>query len=1350
MIALLALVTGCSVAPVATTSKNGSGTSAAPGAAAVSGVVYGGQQAIIGAQVYVLAVSTNGSGQPSTSLMNNVAGDTTKGVNGWYYVPTVANGEFSIKAADYTCTTGQQVYLYSVGGNPQVAGTNVDAALMAVLGKCTAPGTFTGMPAHLVMNEVTTVAAAYALAGFAKDATDISGPNSATAAIANAAAAAGNLVYLGTGLPLTTTPAGNGTVPSAEIITLADILGACVNSGVTSNPPPSGSNCDTLFKNATDNGQSGGTEPTDTASAAINIAHYPGNNVAALWGLTSGLGAGAAFNGGLGAQPNDFTIAVTYSDASLSGGSGVAVDSAGNVWVANHSSSSITELSTQGTFSSYTDANLQSPNGIAIDGSGNIWTTSAGNNKLNTFNPGSHTFTSSSSSGLGGLNTPVGIAAESSGKIWVSNQSGNSLSEFNADGTAVSGSPFANGGLQGPYGIATDGYGNIWAANLAGGSGNSISELSGADGSAVGGSPFTGGGLNQPSQIAIDAGENVWVANQGGALSEFAHAGTPVTSFSGVGGLNQPFAIAVDGANQVWVGNYGGNSISEFNSSGALSPSSGYVAESPNALNHPWAMAVDASGNLWVVNNGTTALTEFVGLASPVAATPLSTQVFNLQITTASLPNGTVGTTYSTQLGAIGGTRPYTWAQTGGTSLSNWGLSLNTSTGAIGGTPSGAASGASLTFTVTDANSFQTSVTLSLTITQNTSVTVTSITPRNAGITIHQTQSVSAATSDGSGIVWSATAGSFSSNTSASGAAVIYTPPATHGVYVITATAASNSGSSRTANVGVTDLGSVSTYHNDNARDGQNLQEYALTPSNVNSGNTPATFGKLFSCTVDSPIYTQPLWVGNVSVGGTPHNVVFVATTNDSLYAFDADTAPCTQLWHVNLLDTSHGGNPITPEAPVPSGTTGFLVGNGDGDIQPTTGVIGTPVIDTTSSTLYVVSKSYISGPTFYQRLHAIDITTGSEKFSGPASITSSLTYPCTKNCTTVAFDPGQENQRAALALANNTVYVAWGAHEDHTPYYGWIAGFTANDLSQAPTVFNDAPDVSVSTPGSGIWLSGGAPAIDSSGNLYFTTGNGPFDANSGTAPNHDYGDAAIKLSSTLTLQSYFASPTLGPTDGTSDQDMGGGGITIIPNGTNPPILVNGSKDSYLFVLNSSSLGGYSDTAAQEINVGNQVFGTGAYWNSTYYIAPQFKPMEGFSVSSGLLSTTPALKSTDATFSFPGSSPSISAAGSDTSSGILWAQDNSKFCTPSTTSACGPAILYAYRATALGTSLWNSAAGTGLGGISNAAGNAMKFTVPTVANGKVYVSTRGTGNSTSAAGTDDTTVGELDVYGLLP
>ena len=1393
---LLALVTGCSVAPVATTSKNGTGTTPAPTPAStrttVNGVAFGGQQPILGAQVYMLAVSTSGSGQLSISLLQDTSDTSgTNSVNNWFYVTTQAGGRFTVAGTDYSCSN-QSVYLYALGGNPQVAGTNVDAGLMAPLGTCDSSGNFSGLTGNVVMNEITTVAAAYALAGFATNAQHVSGPSSATAAIANAMVTAGRLVDVSTGMPRGSTASVN--IPGSEIVSLANILGACVNTGVTSNPPPSGSNCDTLFTNATNNGQNGGPEPTDTASAAINIAHYPGNNVPTLYGLISAVGGGAAFNsGGLSAQPNDFTLALTYTDTSLNGSVGVAIDSSGDAWVANHSSSMLTEVTPPGAISSYSDANLNQPNGIAIDNSGSVWTTNGGNNTLSAFNPNTHTFATASG---GGLDTPEGIAADGSGYLWVANQSGNSLSQFKGSafgagsGTAVSSNPngYQGGGLDNPFGIAIDGGGNVWAADLIG-SPSRISEMQGATGTSPGTaiSPAggdTGAGLaTNPSQVAVDSAENIWVTSQGGSLTEFNNAGAQLATISGgAGGLSTPFALAVDGASNVWVGNYGGGSISEFSSNGAtitaLSPASGYHSEV--ALNHPWSIAIDPSGSVWVADDSSVGLTEFVGAASPVASAPLVNQPFNLQITTTSLPQGMEGTPYSATLQAIGGMKPYTWSQTGGTALSAWGLSLNTATGVISGTPTAPITNVQLTFQVTDASSPQLmqSITLGLTIADGgDNVSLTGITPRNAGITINQTLSISATASDGGNVQWSATGGSFSSTTSASGVPVTYTPPAT-GTYVITAAAADNTGSTLSSTVGVTDLSGVLTYHNDNNRDGANVQEYALTPSSV----ATSTFGKLFSCTVDSPIYTQPLWVPNVTVGGKARNVVIVATTNDSLYAFDADGTSCTQLWRSSLIDSNHGGT--AGEVPVPSGPPtcvqgstlpAYCVGAGGGDIEPTTGVIGTPVIDPSSHTIYVVSKSVIeSSPyPFYQRLHAISMADGSESVT-PLTITGGtgagqISFPGSGDRgTTDGFNAQTSNQRCALALdsTNHVVYVSWAGHEDTPPYYGWVVGFNTSDLSVA-YVYNANPNqqpnaASTSKGGAGIWMSGGAPAIDAAGNLYVITGNGTIDANSATAPNNDYGDSLLKLTpnadKTLHVADFFTPPYASKDNTSKDDDFGSGGTVVLVSlpGTPSSLLIGGGKagplngstpqSGYFYVLNGTSLGGYNGTPWQQVYTGSKepIFGTGAFLKAsvgstvgTYYTSAQYQALQAYSLSSTteqltLLTTASAPAGG---FGFPEPTPAVSASG--TTNGIVWALDNSQYCT-SQSPGCGPAVLYAYNAATL-AELWNSTMGTG-----NTAGNAMKFVVPTIANGKVYVSTRGAGTE------NDTTTGELDVYGLLP
>jgi len=1327
----LILVTGCAVAPVVSPVSPVTST----GSAAVKGIVHGGQQPIQGAQVYLYAVSTGGSGQASTSLLNNNAQGA-----GPYYVTTDTNGNFSIAANQYSCTSGQQVYVYSIGGNPQAGGgINSAAGLMAVLGQCGANSAFSSLPPQILVNEVTTVAAAYALAGFATDATHIAGSNST--GLANAAASAANLASLATGQALTSTPASNGTVPQTEIFTLADILASCINESTAGN-------CTTLFSNAM---STTGTTPADTATAAINIAHSPGANVTALFNLAT---ATTPFPK-LASAPNDWTIAVTYTGGGLSGVTELAIDGSGNVWVTNSNNNSISKFSPLGvaisSSSGYTGG-LNTPFGIAISAAGNVWVTNsapsgAGSNSISEFsNTGSPLFSSASASG--GLNNPFGIAIDGNGHLWVANHGNSTISEFDSSGNVISGSPFSGGGLDDPDGIALDNSGHIWTANL-GASPGSISEF-GSSGAISGGSGYTGGGLHGSDFVAVDtANGHLWVSNNSGnSISEFNLSGSAISGASGDtgGGVSSPHGIAVDGFGNVWVANiaYPG-SVSEFSKTGsAITGSGGYTdGSSGNLLDEPASIAVDGSGNVWVGDDGNSKLTEFVGAAGPVV-TPTTVTATPLSITTTSLPNGMEGTPYSATLVANGGATPYTWSLTSGTLPS--GLSLNTATGAITGTPQAAVTATPLTFMVIDANSQNQSVNLTLTITAGSGMTV-AITPKRAGITTVQTLSLIPTTNDSAGVDWSASGsgcngsgcGTFSAGNTTNGVLVTYTPPSTPGVYTITATSASETAVTASATVGVTNLAGVFTYHNDVSRDGANTQEYALTTSNVAAG----TFGKLFACTVDGAIYTQPLWVPNLTVSSATHNVILVATTNDSLYAFDADASPCNSLWRANLIDSNHGAN--AGEIAVPSAcaeTSGNdCVGQGGGDIAPEVGVIGTPVIDPSTNTLYVVSKSVIaSGPTFYQRLHAIDITTGNEKFSGPVVING--TFPGTGDGgTTTTFAPREQNQRASLALANGVVYVAWASHEDKTPYYGWVMGYNASNLTQA-SVFNDTPNKAPNQ--GGIWMSGAAPAVDTSGNLYLITGNGSFDASSGTAPKNDYGDTLLELTSSLSVSSYFT-PSDQNMDNTKDMDFGSGGATVLVslpgNGGSTPtcLAIGGGKDGYFYSLNCNSLGGSGDSHAwQRINAGNGIFGTGAFWNSTYYLGPQFQQLEAWSLSSTTGKLTAIAAETGTTFGFPGPTPSISSTPSFTN-GIVWALDNSNFCPPEAT--CGAAVLHAYDATNLATELWNSTMGTG-----NAAGNAVKFTVPTVANGKVYVGTRGA----NAGGTATPESGELDVYGLLP
>ena len=606
------------------------------------------------------------------------------------------------------------------------------------------------------------------------------------------------------------------------------------------------------------------------------------------------------------------------------------------------------------------------------------------------------------------------------------------------------------------------------------------------------------------------------------------------------------------------------------------------------------------------------------------------------------------------------------------------------------------------------------------------------VSPQRGGVTVGQTLSiVVVVTNDvgSAGVSWTVSTGgtlSGQTTTTASFSA------ATAGVYTITATSIADVTKSASATIGVTDLAGVLTYHNNLSRDGSNPSEYALTTSNV----TAATFAKLFSCTVDGAIYTQPLWVANVTISSVKHNVVLVATQHESLYAFDADASPCTTLWSVSLVDANHGGT--AGETSVPSGTTGSLVGSGYGDITPEVGVTGTPVIDPSSGTLYVVSKSVIaSSLTFFQRLHAIDITTGAEKSGSPVTIAG--TYPGTGDGgTTTTFVARQQNQRPGLALVNGIVYIAWSSHEDTAPYYGWVLGYNTANLAQAPVILNLTPNVRYG----GIWMGGAAPSADSSNNLYLITGNATFDATSTTAPKNDYGDSFLKLTGGLSVSQYFT-PSDQANDNSADQDFGSGGAAILVDQPTSPVthlVIGGGKDGYLYLLNRDAMGGLGDSNAwQRFYFGTPIFATGAFWNGQYYLAGVNGHLQGytFNAVTGMFGLS-SVPHSPGTFGFPGSTPSVSA--SSTTNGIVWALNNGSYCTSQSTS-CGPAVLHAYDATNVATELWNSTMGTG-----NAAGNAVKFNVPTVANGKVYVGTRG--NNIGGATSSTTIPGELDVYGL--
>src|SRR5580704_15117675 len=702
-----------------------------------------------------------------------------------------------------------------------------------------------------------------------------------------------------------------------------------------------------------------------------------------------------------------------------------------------------------------------------------------------------------------------------------------------------------------------------------------------------------------------------------------------------------------------------------------------------------------------------------------------------LTISTSSLPAGQTGVAYGAVLAATGGTPPYTWSLTSGTLPA--GLMLNASTGAIAGTPTQTVANAPLTFQVADSSAPPGSRSAKLMLTISSSSAGIGISPKRAGLTVTQKLSVSGKVADYNsqkGGLWSATGGSFSSNTSASGASVTYTAPSAPGIYTITATQTSDVTQRAVATIGVTDLHGVYTYHNDVSRDGANTSEYALTTANVNG----STFGKLFSCQADAAIYTQPLWVSNITIGGAKHNIVVVATMHDTVYAFDADANPCVTYWHTQFI---------------PSGETFYTAADVfTNSIFPDLGILGTPVIDSTSNIIYLVTKTKnINDPGIiaHQRLHAVNLATGTEIANSPVELDNSITVP--GNCeggSAIAFNAGTENQRPGLALVNGVVYITWASHGDHDPYHGWVIGFSATTLSRV-SVFNTSPNAAegLGYCRAGIWMSGGAPAADAAGNLYVITGNGVFDGTSA------FGDSFLKLSATsgLTLTDWFTPMGQLSLDA-FDQDLGAGGAAVLvdqTSGPHPHLIIGGGKSQVLYLLDRTNMGHFTsggpDKVVQALNVSEVSFSTPAFWQNTLYFFGFNGPGLAYTFLPASDTFNPAVASTtSASFSFPGSSPSVSSNGS--ANGIVWMIDAHSFGTGDDgVASAGPAVLHAYDATNLATELWNSSQVP-----ADTAGNAVKFTVPTVANGKVYVGTRGN-DSTLGAGT---VFGEVDVYGLKP
>lgn len=533
-----------------------------------------------------------------------------------------------------------------------------------------------------------------------------------------------------------------------------------------------------------------------------------------------------------------------------------------------------------------------------------------------------------------------------------------------------------------------------------------------------------------------------------------------------------------------------------------------------------------------------------------------------------------------------------------------------------------------------------------------------------------------------------------------------------------------------------TPFAGVLTQHNDNGRTGQNRNEKILTPTNINA----TTFGKVFSYSVDGQIYAQPLYVPNVSIPAKGiHNVVYVETQNDSLYAFDADGLSPSALWQVSFINPAQGINPVSCQ------TDGYSdIGCG---VYPIYGINSTPVIDPSTKTMYLVTRTNNNG-NYFQTLHAIDITTGAEKFAGPVNISGSVpgTGVDSRNGK-VYFDPLRDVQRSGLLLSKGRVYVGWAGAA-----HGWIMGFDSTNLKRE-AIFNTTPNGggTQGLGGGGIWASGNGLVADPLGNIYAAVGDSTFDANDGGI---DYGDSLLKLNRALKVLDYFT-PNDEPCRSQNDLDLGSGGPMLLPKARSapddlvelvvagkggPPCDMNPSA-ARMYLLNTNNLGKYNSNRDQAVE---EVAGSPAgYWSSpaywqgasqayVYLAGLGAKPstpdrLKMFTVTNGLLSITPTAESPNPLV--VGATPSVSSNG--TQDGVVWA-----IMRPEGLGArpgMQPAILYAYDATNIANLLYDSSVAKTNGYLRDRGGCATKFAVPTIADGRVYVATQN----------------QLDVYGLL-
>jgi hypothetical protein len=513
-------------------------------------------------------------------------------------------------------------------------------------------------------------------------------------------------------------------------------------------------------------------------------------------------------------------------------------------------------------------------------------------------------------------------------------------------------------------------------------------------------------------------------------------------------------------------------------------------------------------------------------------------------------------------------------------------------------------------------------------------------------------------------------------------------------------------------NVAVPWSASVLTQHNDNTRAGINNHEKILTTANVNT----TQFGKLFTLSVDDEVYSQPLVFSNLAIGTGKHNVVFIATVNNTIYAFDGNIG--NLYWGKNFTvsgmrppntgDMTSGCNPYT-------------------DFTYNIGIVGTPVIDSLSQTIYFVARS-TNGTSFYQYLHALNIVNGNEQSGSPVLITASVTGTGDGSVNNVvSFDPWRNNQRQGLTLVKGVVYITYSSHCDWGPYHGWILGYNAGTL-QKQIVYNDTPY----GEDGGIWESGKGMAADAQGNLYVTTGNGTVGTANGTSQNNpspdptdltNRGESALKLSpsgSTLIVSSYFT-PSNYLDLNINDLDYGSMGTFLIPNSS---YYFTGGKDGNLYLLNKDNMGGYSSSSnqvQQTIPIKDNLHCLPAYYkgsiNEFVYLWSENVKLRALSFdrSSNTFSDLQIVSNVNGPTGQSGAELSVSSNGLVDGTGILWA---SYAIATDAGVVAGPGILRAFDANDITKELWDTGENS-----NDYPGYFAKFSAPTIANGHVYLAT---------------------------